>query len=109
MVAQKLQLKLIIICTMATIILVYLNLSLPERTNDEIGKDAIGNRKWMIRKEQVYAARRKRIKEVCLKYAGDEIWRGTSHGRQFWYDIQHGLAVCMHPKVICHPLTNSSI
>ena len=106
MVAQKLQLKLFIICTMATIVLVYLNLSLPERTNDEIGKDAIGGRKWMIRKEQVYAARRRRIKEVCLKYAGDEIWRGASHGRQFWYDIQHGLAVCMHPKVICHQLMN---
>ena len=105
--AHKLQLKLFIISIMATIILFYLNLTLPERTNDEIGKDAIGNRKWMIRKEQVYAARRKRIKEVCLKYAGDEIWRGTSHGRQFWYDIQHGLAVCMHPKVICHQLKKS--
>ena len=96
MAAQKLQQKLFVISVMATIILVCLNLNLPKR------QTAItGSREWMLRKEHVYAARRKKIKEVCLKYARDEIWRGKSHGQQFWYDLQHGLAVCMHPKVKC--------
>ena len=104
MAAQKLQLKLFVISVMATMILVYLNLNLPKRHKDN-GRYMPGSREWMVRKEQVYAARRRQIKQVCLKYARDEIWRGKSHGSQFWYDIQHGLAVCMHPKVNMSPIT----
>ena len=103
MAARKLQLQLFVISVLATMILVYLNLNLPKRHKDN-GRDMTGSRGWMIRKEQVYAARRRKIKQVCLKYARDEIWRGKSHGSQFWYDIQHGLAVCMHPKVNLSPI-----
>lgn len=103
MAAQKLQQKLFVISVMATIILVCLNLNLPKRQTD-----ITGSREWMLRKEHVYAARRKKIKEVCLKYARDEIWRGKSHGQQFWYDLQHGLAVCMHPKVRFSEINQSS-
>ena len=105
MAARKLCRYLFVISIMATTLLVYLNLNIPKRQkyygNVYLEKDIIGNREWMTRKELVYSARKKKIREVCKKYARDEIWRAKAHGSQFVYDLQNGLAVCMHPKVIC--------
>ena len=92
---------LFLISAVSSLILLYLNLSLPKRHEDIVTEGSSG-REWMIRREKVYAARKRKIKTVCLQYARDEIWRGNSRGSHFLYDVQHGLAVCMHPKVIYH-------
>ena len=59
----------------------------------------MGSIEWMRWKERDMEARRARVKEVCAKYDSKDRWRETEQGRHFWFDLEHGLAFCSHPKV----------
>ena len=52
----------------------------------------------MQRREHVYAARRRRVSEVCEKYEDPRRWRALKKD-QFWIDLNHSLAVGLHAKV----------
>ena len=59
-----------------------------------------GSQEWMHHREHIYAARRRRVREVCKKYEDPRRWRAKSQGGgQLWLDLDHGLAVCIHAKV----------
>ena len=54
----------------------------------------------MRHRESIYDARRRHIMDVCKKYDDDTRWRAKSHkGDQLWFDLNHGLAACIHAKV----------
>ena len=53
----------------------------------------------MKMKEQEFAARKARVKEVCEKYETEDRWRDQYQGKQLWFDLEHRLAFCVHPKV----------
>ena len=64
------------------------------------GMLTMGSTMWMKMKEQEFGARRARVKEVCKKYEIEERWKNQYQGRQFWFDLEHRLAFCIHPKVM---------
>ena len=45
-------------------------------------------------------ARKARVKKVCAKYDSTDRWREAEQGKNFWFDIEHGLAFCSHAKVV---------
>ena len=59
----------------------------------------VGGIEWMRRKETDMEARKALVKEVCTKYDSTDRWREAEQGRNFWFDIEHGLAFCSHAKV----------
>ena len=59
----------------------------------------MGSIEWMNNKEIDFEERRSRVKRVCAKYNSENRWRETEQGKHFWFDIEHGLALCAHPKV----------
>ena len=56
----------------------------------------LGSQDWMRHRERIYAARRKRIRDVCDKYDNP---RKRGNGKQFMFDLKHRLAACLHAKV----------
>ena len=59
----------------------------------------MGSIGWMRKKETDMEARRARVKEVCMKYDSEDRWREAEQGSHFWFNLEHGLAFCTHPKV----------
>ena len=60
----------------------------------------LGSQDWMRHRERIYAARRRHVRDVCQKYEDPGRWKAKSlGGGQFWLDLNHGLAVCIHAKV----------
>ena len=59
----------------------------------------VGSKEWMRKKEVDLEARRALVKDVCAKYDSKNRWRETEQGRNFWFDIEHGFAFCVHEKV----------
>ena len=61
----------------------------------------IGTAEWFVERENIYRERNKRIEDVCknlLKY-NPPLFKSSTQGKSFWFDLPHHLAVCMHPKV----------
>ena len=60
----------------------------------------MGSTMWMKMKEQEFVARNARVKEVCERYETEDRWRDQYQGKQFWFDLEHRLAFCVHSKVL---------
>ena len=57
----------------------------------------IGSAEWLAMREEIYAMRNARIQEVCKGYS--DMFDSPAKGKQFWFDLDDHLAICMHAKV----------
>ena len=57
----------------------------------------IGSAEWIAKREDIYAKRNRRIKEVCNGYS--DLYESPTQGKMFWFDLNNHLAICMHAKV----------
>ena len=67
----------------------------------------IGTAEWFVERENIYKERNQRIEEACkhlLKPSNSHphLYKSSTPGSNFWFDLSHHLAVCMHPKVIAY-------
>ena len=53
----------------------------------------------MKKKEQQFKARNALVKEVCEKYYSKGHFKNKYPGEKFYFDLEHGLALCTHSKV----------
>ena len=58
----------------------------------------LGSQEWMRKKEAELEARKTQVQEVCAKL-NSKRWRATKQGKNFWFDIRNGIALCAHAKV----------
>ena len=64
----------------------------------------IGTAEWFVEREHIYKERNRRIDDACnnlLKPSNTHprLFKSSTPGNNFWFDLPHHLAVCMHPKV----------
>ena len=57
----------------------------------------IGSAEWLAEREEIYAKRNTRIKEVCKGYS--DLHESPTQGKMFWFDLNNHLAICTHAKV----------
>ena len=57
----------------------------------------IGSAEWLAWREEIYAERNTRIQEVCKTYS--DLYKSSTQGKRFWFDLNNHLAICMHAKV----------
>ena len=58
----------------------------------------VGSQEWMRKKEAEFEARKAHVREVCAKLNSKDQLVSTEK-RYFWFDIEHGIALCAHAKV----------
>ena len=64
----------------------------------------IGSAEWFVERENIYRERNKRIEDACnnlLKHSDTYpgLYKSSTPGKNFLFDLSHHLALCMHPKV----------
>ena len=64
----------------------------------------IGTAEWFVDRENIYKERNQRIDDACnnlLKPSNTHprLFKSSTPGNNFWFDLPHHLAVCMHSKV----------
>ena len=94
-------LKYAALLILGVIIIVIFNDKRNYKQANRIVSDAssvVGSQEWMRKKEAEFEARKAHVREVCAKL-NSKYQLVSTEKRYFWFDIEHGIALCAHAKV----------
>ena len=94
-------LKYAALLILGVIIIVIFNDKRNYKQANRIVSDAssvVGSQEWMRKKEAEFEARKAHVREVCANL-NSKYQLVSTEKRYFWFDIEHGIALCAHAKV----------